>query len=109
MPKRRTPVMDTQLARDIYNELELYAKDKGYYPLQNALFAYMTRPVLDPKTRMPVRNIDTNEIKRHYNITVGEFNWWFDRLVQEGYIAVDRDTRSIKCTELIIVERSLIT
>ena len=108
MPPRSQPVMETQLARDIYNELELYAKDKGYYPLQNALFAYMTRPILD-KDDKPQFDPDTNEMLRHYKITIGEFNWWFERLVKEGYIAVDKDTRSIKCTELVIVERSLIT
>lgn len=84
MPRRKTPIMKTP-ARDVFAELELYAKDKQFYPVQNALFGHMQR--------------------KDYDITIGEFNYYFDRLVEEGYIDVDDDTRAIRATKLIIVDR----
>lgn len=96
MPKRKKPVMENSIARNIFNELELYAKDKQFYPLQGALYAYMTRFVKDEAT---------GEMKRCYDLRVGTFNWWFDRLVEEGFIEIDRVTRSIRAVHLVIVER----
>lgn len=96
MPRRKGPVMDNPIARSIFNELELYAKDRQFYPLQGALYAYMTRFVKDETD---------GELKSCYDLRVGTFNYWFDRLVEDGYIEVDRTTRSIRAVHLMIVER----
>lgn len=84
MPRRKEPIFKTP-ARDIFAELEIYAKDKQFYPVQNALFCHMQR--------------------KEYDITIGEFNYYFKRLVDEGYIEIDDDTRAIRATKLIITER----
>lgn len=81
--------MESQTARDILSELELYAKDRQFYPVQNALFGHMRR--------------------KQYDVTIGEFNYWFDRLVRENYIDIDPDTRSVRCIRLMIIERDSIT
>lgn len=95
MPKRKEPVMTNAIARDIFNELDLYAKDKQFYPVQHALYAYMTRFVKD----------ETGHLKRCYDLSISTFNWWFNRLVEEGYIKIDPITRSIRAVHLMIVER----
>jgi hypothetical protein len=95
MPKRKEPVMNNAIARDIFNELDLYAKDKQFYPVEHALYAYMTRFVKgEDGTR-----------RRCYNLSISTFRWWFLRLVEEGYIKVDPETRAIRAVHLMIVER----
>ena len=85
MPKQKRPVLESSVARDILNELEHYAKDKQFYPAQNALFGHMRR--------------------KRYELTISEFNYWFSRLAWDGYIEIDPDTRAIRAVKLIIVER----
>jgi CRP-like cAMP-binding protein len=42
---------------------------------------------------------------RYPDLTIGTFNHWYDRLVGEGYIIVDK-TRSVKMAHLVIVDKS---
>jgi hypothetical protein len=104
MSKRKEPIskiwQDTpdHLSHQIFSELELYATDKGYYPIQNALFRFMTQPQWNEKVRK-------QDEPRYPKLGQWTFDYWFDRLVEEGYIEVDQVTRSIRCTHLIIVER----
>lgn len=98
MPKRKGPVLENPIARSILDELSLYAKDKQFYPLQNALFGYMTRPQFNPATRK-------EDPPRYPKLKLWIFDYWYERLVEEGYIEVDRATRSIRCVHLAIVER----
>lgn len=95
MPRRKGQVMDNPIARSIFSELELYAKDKQFYPLQNALYGHMTRFVKG----------SDGQLKRCYDLSLATFNWWFGRLVEDGYIKIDRETRSIRAVHLQIVER----
>lgn len=98
MPRRKEPVLNVQTARDIFNELDLYAQDKQFYPVQGALFSYMTKPQRNPMTKIV-------EPARYPDLKLGVFNHWFNRLVEEGYIQVDRVTRAIRCVHLAIVEK----
>lgn len=86
------------ISRKIFNELELYAKDKQFYPVQNALFNYMTKPQWNPKTRK-------KDPPRYPKLTLWTFDYWFDRMVDEGYIEIDLASRAIRCTHLEIVEK----
>lgn len=95
MPKRKGPALDNQIARDIFSELELYAKDRQFYPLEHALYSHMVRFE---------RNAD-GKLERRYNLIKGVFRYWFSRLVEEGYIEIDKETRAIRATHLIIVEK----
>ena len=93
MARRKQTLLDSQTARDILAELETYAKDKQFYPVQNALYGHMHRKLDDSKCRL-------------YNeLTIGKFDYWFDRLVFEGYIDIDDDTRAIRAVRLMIVDR----
>lgn len=98
MPKRKGPVLDNPTARDILNELSLYAKDRQFYPVQNALWRYMAQTQYNPKTHK-------KEEARYPKLGVWTFDYWFDRLIEEGYIEVDNITRAIRCVHLEIVER----
>lgn len=95
MPKRKEPVMDSSIARDIFNELDLYAKDKQFYPIEHALYRHMKRYI---------RN-DAGVLEPLYKFSKGEFRYWFGRLVDERYIEIDEDTRAIRCSHLMIVEK----
>ncbi len=92
--------MLNEVARNIYNELEVYAHDHHSYPTQGALYAYMAKPQWNNATLVQ------NEA-RYPELKVGMFNHWFDRLVSEGYIEVDRSTRAIRCTNLVISEKEI--
>jgi hypothetical protein len=98
MPKRKDPVLNNSTALLIFNELDLYAKDKQFYPVQNALYSYMTKPQFNKATRQM-------DPPRYPDITRGTFDYWFERLVEEEYIKVDSATRAIRCVHLVIVER----
>lgn len=102
MARRREPLWliwkknDNHISKNIHREFELYAKDTGFYPTQGALLGLMTQGQwLTPKIYQEPR----------YKITKGEFDYWFDRLVSEGYIAVDSRTRAISSTGMEIVEK----
>lgn len=87
----------THLSEEIYQEFEQYAKDTGFYLSQNALFRWMTEgrwiaPKVYQKPRYP-------------KLTLGSFNYWFDRLVDEEYIAVDSQGRSVSSSRLSITEK----
>lgn len=103
MPKRKSGAMENPTARDIFNELDLYAKDRQFYPLQNALYGYMTRFMKDASGKLVLD--ENGKPKRHYNLSISTFNWWFSRLVEEGFIVIDRETRSIRAVHLQIVEK----
>lgn len=90
MPKRRTAIAESRIAQDILSELELYGTDKQFQPVQNALFGHMKRATQD---RDP------------YNYTIGEFNYWFDRLVRAGLIEVDPNTRAVRASNILMVSR----
>lgn len=92
MPRRKQPVLESKTARDILAELENYGVDRKFQPVQNALFNYMTR--WDKEQNCPV-----------YDITIGEFNHWFDRLVNAGHIEVDDITRSVRAVQIDMVRR----
>jgi hypothetical protein len=98
MSRRKEQVMNNQIARDIFNELDLYAKDKQFYPPQNALFKYMTESQFNRMTRR-------KNPARYSDLSQGKFNYWFSRLVEEKYIEIDPITRAIRCIHLAIVER----
>lgn len=85
-------------SRQIFNELELYAKDRQFYPVQFALFRYMTGEQWNPKTRR-------KDPPRYPKLKLWHFNYWFERMVSEGYIEIDPDSRAIRCTHLEIVEK----
>lgn len=94
MPKRKEPVLNNAIARDIFNELDLYAKDKQFYPVEHALYGHMIRFVLRD-----------GKMQRMYSLSKGEFRYWFARLVEEGYIQIDPASRAIRCVHLQIVEK----
>lgn len=95
MPKRKAPALENSIAQSIFDELDLYARDKQFYPVQGALYGHMTRFV---------KNADGN-LERAYALSIGEFNYWFSRLVEEGHIVIDRETRAIRAVHLMIVEK----
>lgn len=86
------------ISKKIFDEMDLYAKDKGFYPVQNALYKYMACEQWNDATRQ----LDD---ARYPDLTIGTFNHWYDRLVGEGYIIVDK-TRSVKMAHLQIVDKS---
>lgn len=86
------------ISRLILLELTLYAKDKQFYPLQNVLLRMMTKPRYNRKTHK-YESARYPEIKRH------AFDYWFGRLVDEGYIEIDGESRSIRCVNLIITDK----
>ncbi len=92
MPRRKEPLMNTP-ARDIMAELEHYAKDRQFYPVQNALYGHM------------IRRRDENGGRVYPGLTVGVFNYYFKRLVDEGFVQIDPDTRAVRAVKLMIVER----
>ena len=98
MPKRKTPAINNAVARDIFNELSLYGQDKQFLPVQNALFSFMTKPHWNPLNHQL-------EAPRYPELRQGVFDYWFDRLVEEGYIEIDRVTRAIRCTDLAIIKK----
>lgn len=100
MPKRKAPVLDNSIAKLIFDELDLYAKDKQFYPVQNALYSYMTKQQFNRATHK-------QEPSRYPDLARGTFDYWFERLVEEGYIEIDGATRAIRCVHLAIVERDL--
>ena len=95
MPRRKGPALDNPIARSIFNELDLYARDRQFYPVQNALYNHMTGFVKRPD----------GKLERRYVLSVGEFNYWFSRLVEEGHIEIDNATRAIRAMHLAIVQR----
>lgn len=103
MPRRKEPLWlvwkkdDNHISKQIHREFEQYAKDTGFYPTQNALFNLMTKGVW--------LNLQTYQEPRYPKLTVDSFGYWFDRLIAEGYIALDSRTRAINSTGLIIVEK----
>ncbi len=98
MPLRRRPVLQHPTARAILAELELYAKDRQFYPLEHSLFIYMTKGEDRPELRK-------HEPGRYPEMTWGSWHHWFERLVEEGYIEIDFNTRAIRCLHLEIVEK----
>lgn len=86
------------ISKNIFNELELYATDQGFYPVQNALFKYMAEEQWNDATKRL-------EPARYPDLTIGAFNHWYDRLIAEGYIILDK-TRSVRMAHLVIVEKS---
>lgn len=98
MPPRKQPVLQNSTARIILTELDLYAKDRQFYPLEGSLFTFLTKGEVNPKTRKW-------EPGRYPNLTWGMFHYWFERLVSEHYIDVDFTTRAVRCLHLAIVER----
>ena len=103
MPRRKEPLWlvwkkdDNHISKQIHREFEQYAKDTGFYPTQNALYSLMTKGVWV--------NPETYQEPRYPKLTVDSFGYWFDRLISEGYIALDSRTRAINSTGLIIVEK----
>lgn len=86
------------VSRQIWNELDHYARDKGFYPIQNKLYRYMT----DPQWNKATKKMDP---PRYPELGQWVFDYWYDRLIEEGYIEVDQITRSIRCSHLVIVEK----
>lgn len=97
MVTRKGYVLQNKTARAILDELNLYAKDKQFYPVKFALFRYMRDGETDKSHKYTPG--------RYPELTQGSFNYWFDRLVAEGYIEIDWTTRAIRCVHLMIVER----
>lgn len=104
MPKRKQTLQaiwekePDHISRQIFRELDLYAKDKQFYPVQNALWRYMTEPQYNPRTRK-------TEVARYPEIGQWKFDYWFGRLVEERFIEIDPTTRAIRCVHLEIVEK----
>lgn len=88
---------EDHISKNIFDEMELYAKDNGFYPVQNALYKYMAA---DQWNDVTLQFDDA----RYPDLTIGVFNHWYDRLVDESYIIVDK-TRSVKMAHLVIVEK----
>lgn len=95
MPKRKTDALNNSIAKSIFNELDLYAKDRQFYPIEGALYSYMIRPEKN----------ESGKFKPRYDFNQDTFRYWFGRLVEDGYITIDKDTRSIRCNHLMIVEK----
>lgn len=102
MARRKRPLfvewqVDSEhVSRQIYRELEQYAVDYGYYPTQSALFALMTGGVWGAQTH--------EWIPPRYQFDRNKFDYWFERLVEEGYIDIDDRTRAIRSSYLDIRE-----
>jgi hypothetical protein len=86
------------ISRNILAELTLYAKDKQFYPLQRTLFRMMAYPSFNPVTLKP-------EEPRYPDLQLNLYDYWFARLVEEGYIEIDQPTRAIRCARLEIVDK----
>jgi len=109
MPRRKKPLWliweedDAHISKSIYRELEIYAVDKGFYPTQRGLF----RLLVEGEWKEAVR--EGRKIRLwvppRYSFTLDSFNHWFERLMDDGYVAIDERTRGIKCTGLIITQR----
>lgn len=99
----RGPLLEHPVARAVYAELVGYCKDSQFIPVKNALFNYMRRDVGTDGKYVPANDI-----------TIGEFNHWFDRLckgdwnrVERRYvpfILIDGDTRAIRPIIIRLVE-----
>lgn len=100
MPRRKTRIEDSQIARDIFNELDQYAQRKGFYPAPHALFTYMTT---ETRERSDSGEWIINE-PRYTDLTRGQFEHWFGRLVHERLIEVDDQSGAIRCAHLGIIE-----
>lgn len=96
-----------QIARRILDELFDYALTGQVYPNQKGFFHYLT----EPQTVIVVTDHGKRECvttkPKYAELTIGSYNHWFRRLVEEGYIFIDRrnGSRSIGCTQLEIRER----
>lgn len=97
MPRLKQNAMNTPIARAIFGELELFAKDHHSYPTRHALFQWMTLPHYNPL-------LHQDEVARYPDLTIGAFRHWFGRLVEDGYIAVDYSTQAIRCVNLVVTE-----
>lgn len=86
------------ISKLIFNEMDVYAQDKGFYPVQFALYKYMAEPQWNKATLKM-------DPARYKGLTQGKFDHWYDRLVEENYIIVDPTTRSVRLMHLVIVER----
>jgi hypothetical protein len=100
MVTRKGYVLTNKTARAILDELDLYAKDKQFYPVKFALLRYMQ----EGETKKEGRRI-VHIPGKYPELTFGSYNYWFNRLVDEGYIEMDWTTKAIRCLHLIIVER----
>lgn len=86
------------ISRLILNELILYAKDRQFYPVRRALWRYMAYPAFNPATR----KLDP---PRYPDVELNLYDYWFSRLVSEGYIEIDQNTSAIRCVNLEITEK----
>lgn len=99
MSRRKPPALSNETARCILNELSLYATDKQFYPLQNTLWAYMAKPQWNYATLC-------HDPARYPALGQWTFNYWFERLVEDGHIEIDKATRAIRAAHLEIVEKA---
>lgn len=100
MAPRKQPILENKTARIILAELDLYAKDRQFYPLEGALFTYLTKGEYDHRKRKYIEP-RYPEMANHW----GSFHYWFVRLSNEGFIEIDNNTRAVRCVHLQIVEK----
>lgn len=86
------------ISRSILDELILYAKDKQFYPVRRALWRYMVYPTFNPATGKP-------DPARYPGVSRDLYDYWFSRLVSEGYVEIDQNTSAIRCVKLEITEK----
>lgn len=89
MPRRKSPIKETP-AWDILKELIIYVDREQRTPNEHALYAFIMIP-------------------KGYEMTLGEFRYYFHRLQQEGYIEVDENTRAVKLSLRLIVPTTAVT
>jgi len=80
----------------------VYTNQKGFYH-------YLTEPQTVVAIGIPGQRDCVVHPAKYPELTLGSYNHRFRRLVEEGYIFIDRHngSRSIGCTQLVIEEREL--
>jgi hypothetical protein len=76
MPRRAKPLEDTP-AFDILSELHAIADTRQIIPNEHALFVHM------------------RTTRGYTHLNIDQFRYYFSRLVKEGHLRIDQQTRAI--------------
>ncbi len=88
MARSRVDLAQSETAMTIYNTLVQFVIDRQTIPARNSLFTGVL-------------------MAQGVKITIGSFNHWFDRLIEEGWIEIDDITGSLRIPELTITHNGV--
>lgn len=86
MPLRKRDIKDTE-AWAIYQELKAYALTGQVIPNEHAFYAYVFTG------------------QKGYEMSLGKFRYHFGELIRTGLIEIDDQTRAVRLTEMVILDR----